>query len=315
MPGADLPLPPPEPFQEQLQPVEQPQQQQPEPEPQPPLSMPLREELLQQQRLSLKEEDDNDVQQATPTTTRTADTPDELSPAVASTKGRLEAFPTNSTIDEHEDNATNSPLVSQIPFPVADMMAMDTDDSDYNSRNITSLEKLISYLLGRFSMLHQEGSLEEAAATLQQALSIMEGRREKRRDGARAATAAVESNLPDNKSFSADYSVAGEELNTPHSGAKEMEGASRDEDGVERENSDTFGSRFGPDREFLPVDKNSESSAVATEASAIAGVMNDLGCTLQQVIWACLFVFLAWLFANRFKYRYMHSQLQIHHRP
>lgn len=287
MPGADSPLPPPEPFQEKVQPIEPPPPQQPPPQLQRPLDAPLREELLQQRRLPLQE----DVRQATITTALPTDAPTKVSVADTSTKDRSGASPKSNTIGEHEATAD---IVRVGDLAVAGVETIDT--GGYNSEGMTDSERLISYLLGRFPLLHREGRLEEAAATLQQALSIMEGRMRNRRDD---AAAAVESNIPEDRSFPANFDIADRESDAPYGGEKEMEGASRDELGVEREYSDSFGSRFGPGRELLERDLHLESSAAASEASAIAGVMNDLGCTLQQVqrgLLVCLACFLITLF-------------------
>lgn len=110
-----------------------------------------------------------------------------------------------------------------------------------------------SHLLGRFTELYREGRLEEAAATLQQALGLMES---KRRMTARStATRLQDTTLPGGSS------IVHEEGKAPYWGAKGSTGAH-------------------PEAEVVAGDELLESAA---EASAIAGVMNDLGCTLLEV--------------------------------
>lgn len=283
MPGADRPLPPPEPFREEVQLVE-PQQLQA------PLNMPVERDLLEQQRLSLgdKEEQEQGVRQVSPTTVLPTDIPSESVATTPMMEVRSEAIWTKSnTIDERDAIPDVPPAASERGFVAADVATTSTGNSGYNSRGMTHFDKQTSYLLESFSMLHRDGRLEEAAATLEQALGIMEGRRRQRRDDARAATtiAAVNSNIPENKLFPAHSSIADGEGNTPYRGVEEMAGASRGKDGVAQEySSHNVGPMIGPEREFLREDKHLESSVAVAEASAIAGVMNDLGCTLQQVM-------------------------------
>lgn len=306
MPGADRPLPPPEPFQGEMQPLD-PQQQQHQKPLQAPLNTPVGEKHLQQQRLPLGDEGDEgdeekEVRQVLPTTVLQTDITSKSSAATTTpTVLRSEAILTESDkVDEHKPIPDVPPAASERNFvAAADVTVMDTGNSGDHNSSATDSKKEISYLLDRFSMLHREGRLEEAAATLEQALGIMEGKRRWRRYDARAAdatAAAVNQNIPENKFSPAGSSIAGGERSPPYRGVKDAEGANRGgKDGVARENSsDSVGQGLGPDRKFLREDEHLESSVAVAEASAIAGVMNDLGCTLQQVFcgicsFACLY--------------------------
>lgn len=151
---------------------------------------------------------------------------------------------------------------------------------------------LISHLLERFAVLYRQSRLEEAAVTSQQTLRLMEGMRRKRREKA-AAAAPTEHKSAENIAALAHIPDNG--------GAKEnMSGWGAD--GKKRVVKDEGGSGWGESR-ILPADivkrehvslrseeerdydeiGRLELEKTSAEASAIAGVMNDLGCTLQQV--------------------------------
>ncbi|CAM9749410.1 unnamed protein product, partial [Ectocarpus sp. 6 AP-2014] len=150
--------------------------------------------------------------------------------------------------------------------------------------------QLISHLLERFAVLYGQSRLEEAAITSQQTLRLMEGMRSKRREKVVAA-APTEHKSAENMAVRAEI-LDGANENMSGRGADDKEGfinnkgvggwgesRRRPADIVNREHvSLSSGGERGSD-EIVRL----ELEKASAEASAIAGVMNDLGCTLQQL--------------------------------
>lgn len=159
--------------------------------------------------------------------------------------------------------------------------------------------QLISHLLERFAVLYRQSRLEEAAVTSQQTLRLMEGMRSKRREKVAAAAPtehkseeniAVQAEILDNGGANENMSgweADGKERIAKHEGGSgwgELRRLPADVANREHVNLSCGGERDSDDIVRLELEKAS------AEASAIAGVMNDLGCTLQQVNTMTIFV-------------------------
>lgn len=287
--GADLPLPPPEPFQSRHQEPTQPTAQQHHHQlSQMPPNPASEGDFLQ--RLPPHEEGalwalPSRLSTGFPTnvpreTSTEIEIPTEVESSPAEGRGP-EATPTTTSYAV-DDVAEISPAAagtaagddySRVTDPAQDdhSTAVGTAGDVYHGGEEGRLTT--SHLLGRFTVLHRDGRLEEAAATLQQALGLMESKRRKtaRRKGSPLRGAV----LP------AACSIVHEEGKALNSGAKDTMGAQSGGagDGGNSDNRNISGPSTEPERE-VDKDRSSESAA---EDSAIAGVMNDLGCTLQQV--------------------------------
>ena len=135
-------------------------------------------------------------------------------------------------------------------------------------------EEMLASLMSRSTMLHQEGRLEEVVTTLQYTLDIMEGSR--RKSGQYVGAFAVSKALPENEVLpTSSHGVHGNG-NTPFAGAKNMKGAGSTGVG-QGESKRSAGGGDVEKREFQ------EPASATAAASAIAGVMNDLGCALHKV--------------------------------
>eukprot|EP00903_Cladosiphon_okamuranus_P014127 g13129.t1 len=221
--GADLPLPPPKPFKSQHQ--------------------------GRKQRIA--QDQDQQLSQTPPLLALTGDIL-QLCPARA--EQGLSSLPTNSAVDDATD----------IIPPTADSSTngyrrtADDGQEDHSTEvhpagdhdRSKEGQLVTSLLLERFTMLHREGRLEEAAATLQDALDVME---KKRLKAAKRKKEKEEGSPRQDTKPPGGRSNVREEGKAPYSGSKDSKEAQSGE----------------------PED--------AAEASVIAGVMNDLGCTLQQL--------------------------------
>lgn len=288
--GADLPLPPPEPFQSQHQEHAQPiaqHQHQHQQLPQPPPNPASEGETSQRQRAQKE-----GALQPLPSRSST-DFPTST-PRGVSKRVRPDGSPTESPRSPEALPATTSyglDVVTDTRLAAADTAGNDPSGiADYGQDDNSAAavdhtagdgyyeseegQPTASHLLGRFPVLHRAGRLEEAAATLQQALGLMQSNR--RTTVGRKASPLQDTVLPGGSSF------VHEEGKAPYSGAKDTNGAQFGEAGDERKpgNGNISGSSAKLEHEVVAGDRLFESAA---EASAIAGVMNDLGCTLQQV--------------------------------
>ncbi|CAB1106838.1 unnamed protein product [Ectocarpus sp. CCAP 1310/34] len=156
--------------------------------------------------------------------------------------------------------------------------------------------QLISHLLERFEVLYRQSRLEEAAVTSQQALRLMEEMRSKRREKVAAAAPtehksaenmAVRAEIPDNGGANENMSgwVADDKERVVNNEGGSGWGESRrlPEEIVNREHvSVSSGGERGSD-EIVRLEVEKASEKASAEASVIARVMNDLGCTLQQL--------------------------------
>lgn len=130
----------------------------------------------------------------------------------------------------------------------------------------TDDDELIPHLLERFSLLYGEGRLEEAVTTSKRALDIMKRRR---MIMTRAAMGAVRGE------YGGEGPLVGHDIEEYHKAEDRLSlGGGHDTEGYQagedRPNSDSG------------LDEVDDLDSTDT-AFAMAGVMNDLGCTLQQV--------------------------------
>lgn len=273
--GADLPLPPPEPFQPQHQEHAQPIAQQ--------LSQPLPDpasegEILQKQHPAQEEAalQPAPVQLSTGLSTRASrEVSQEISTGARQTEqteGRPEAAPTTKTyaVADVIDVTKNSNLAAGTTGSdhgtVVDAKA---GGGDFDRGEEGEGRSTTSHLLGRFAVLHREGRLEEAAATLQQALHIMESKR--RNTVRRGVGRQQDSDLLDASS------IVDEDGTGPNNFAEDSKRAQL---GETKSLGRPEKGKISVEREVVAGGGRLVSEA---EASTIAGVMNDLGCTLQQV--------------------------------
>lgn len=241
--GADLPLPPPEPFQsqhqERRQPIAQHQDQQ-----------------LSQPPPALASEGDIVPR-------RPAQTKEALLPIPTKSYAVDDATVINLPAGESgANNNTGARNHTQGNHSAAVHTAGDHHRGEEG-------HPIISLLLGRFTVLHREGRLEEAAATLQQALDLME---KKRLKTARRKVIPRQDTEPPGGS-----SNVHEEGKAPYRGAQDSK---KVESGEPECVGESENGNISVEHEVVAGDGLLESAA---EASTIAGVMNDLGCTLQQV--------------------------------
>ncbi|CAM9959572.1 unnamed protein product [Ectocarpus sp. 12 AP-2014] len=156
--------------------------------------------------------------------------------------------------------------------------------------------QLISHLLERFAVLYRQSRLEEAAVTAQQTLRLMEDMRSKRREKV-AAAAPTEHKSSENMAVRAEIpNNGGANENMSGWGADDKERVVNNEVGsgwgesrrlpAEIANREHVSLGSGGERgsdEIVHLELERASEKASAEASAIAGVMNDLGCTLQQL--------------------------------
>ncbi|CBJ26241.1 putative methyltransferase [Ectocarpus siliculosus] len=191
-----------------------------------------------------------------------------------------------STVEATDRGLTVAMAVSaEIDNRVDATTGTDEDEGDQHEHR-----QLISHLLERFAVLYGQSRLEEAAVTSQQTLRLMEGMRSKRREKVVAA-APTEHKSAENMAVRAEI-LDGANENMSGRGADDKEGV------INNEGVGGWGeSRRRPadiaNREHVSLSSGGERGSdeivrlelekASAEASAIAGVMNDLGCTLQQL--------------------------------
>lgn len=174
----------------------------------------------------------------------------------------------------------------------------------------------LQLLLERFSVLHREGRLDQAAATLERALNVMVGRNIRQGGGPRSdstsyaeATALAGNGLTlgsdspslNRDGFGAAEGVEGMRVSTKRALASTMGGVGlaahhfvpgQNELASGIDPGDSGGSPGAIDEPGdAKVSLEDELYSIASEevgrlggqSSAIAAVMNDLGCTYQQV--------------------------------
>lgn len=272
--GADLPLPPPEPFQHQehTQLIAQHQHQQ--------LSQPLlilaSEGEILQRRQAQKEKAlqplPSRLSMGLPTRT-----PREVSVEIPTdsrpTEGRL--APTPTTTGYAVDIVTETSLTATDTAGYDYGRTTDHGQDDFGYHGGEEGHLTASHLIGRFRVLHSKGRLEEAAATMQQALGLMEESK-RRKEARRKITPLHDIALPGGSS------IVHAEGKAPYDGIKDTKGGQPDEAGDRgrSENGNISRSSTELECEVAAGDRLLES---VTDASAIADVMNDLGCTLAQV--------------------------------
>ncbi|CAM9740156.1 unnamed protein product, partial [Scytosiphon promiscuus] len=184
-------------------------------------------------------------------------------------------------------NKTRQIETEQIEFAAAVDVISDTIAAKNNDFGISTEEdagekKQISSLTDRFATLYTEGRLHEAAATLQEALRIMEVRRSRRvKAGINISTdnKVVDPNALITAGHRARVGDSNSVSDSPEPGDED---AGNNSEGVHVDKwaSENNSSGDGVKQSFQ---SGLEDAGAEDETVAMARVMNDLGCTLQQL--------------------------------